>query len=63
MSSLHEQAMLLVVLLPDEAEFNEQWEYLINGMDKTELFQETMALDWLRRYKEKLGLDKLHGNR
>ncbi len=47
-------ALILVVLLNDEAEFDAQFDYLWSLFDHTEAFQEQAAWCWLHKYRAQL---------
>ena len=46
----YDQAMLLVFQIMDDVKFDSEFNYLLSLLDKSELFVETAAFDWLRRH-------------
>jgi hypothetical protein len=49
-----DNALILSVLLEDEAEYCEQSEYLIDLFDHTEVYREQAAWCWLLKFRHKL---------
>ena len=53
--SIHSTAMLMAILIDDDAEYEREWNYLASAFGKSDLFKETMGWEWLQRHKYLFG--------